>query len=65
MDKPSALTNSQLLELFKSRGMKVEEADVDKLKHINYYMIIFNVNSVIKKIKIIKQPKSIMIILLN
>ena len=39
MDKPSALTNSQLLELFKSRGMKVEEADVDKLKHINYYKL--------------------------
>lgn len=39
MERPNSLNNRQLLELFKNRGMRVKEADIDKLNHINYYKL--------------------------
>lgn len=39
MGEPVALASMQLVKLFESRGMKVKEADVDKLQHINYYKL--------------------------
>ncbi len=39
MHQPYALSNIQLVELFRSRGMNIDDNVVDKLEHINYYKL--------------------------
>lgn len=39
MNGPKALSSEDLLKLFKSRGMQVNENDIEKIKHINYYKL--------------------------
>ena len=39
MSNPKALSSEELLNLFKSRGMSVNDTDIEKIKHINYYKL--------------------------
>lgn len=39
MSEPVAMSSAKLLELFKNRGMIVNEQDVEKINHINYYKL--------------------------
>ena len=39
MKAPIALSWQEQLDLFKSRGMKVTDNDVDKIKNISYYRL--------------------------
>ncbi len=38
-ERPVALSWEEQLKLFKDRGMKVRETDIDKLKNISYYRL--------------------------
>lgn len=38
-ERPVALSWEEQLKLFKDRGMKVRETDIDKLKNISYYQL--------------------------
>lgn len=39
MSIPQALSSEELLNLFKNRGMQVDDRDIDKINHINYYKL--------------------------
>lgn len=39
MTTPKALSSEELLDLFRSRGMQVDDRDIDKINHINYYKL--------------------------
>ena len=39
MKAPIALSWQEQLDLFKSRGMKVTDNDIDKIKNISYYRL--------------------------